>query len=135
MCECAKNPAGPLGQTPPLDRRLRNGIELLLYERFSNEAGFRDKFIRPLLNRLGFHGVSEQHGVHEFGKDFVFSEVHRLGGTKHYAAQVKHEKKINQGRSVDGLLTQIKQAFSTPFKRVSQSENATYPRFTFLTAG
>jgi hypothetical protein len=88
-----------------------------LYEKYKDEAEFRDKFVRPLLNRLGFYGVAEQHGSNEFGKDFVFSELHRLGGMRHYAAQVKHEKKISQGASVDGLLSQIKQAFSKPFKR------------------
>ena len=39
-------------------------------------------------NRLGFYGVAELHGTREFGKDFVFSELHRLGGMRHYAAQV-----------------------------------------------
>jgi hypothetical protein len=28
------------------------------------------------------------HGTQEFGKDFVFSELHRLGGMRRYAAQV-----------------------------------------------
>lgn len=88
-----------------------------LYERFKDEAEFREKFVKPLLNRLGYYGVSEQHGTQEFGKDFVFSELHRLGGMRHYAAQVKHEKRINQGTSVDGLLSQIRQAFANPFKR------------------
>jgi hypothetical protein len=90
---------------------------MLLYEQFQDEAEFREKFVKPLLNRLGFYGVSEQHGTQEFGKDFVFSELHRLGGTRHYAAQVKHEKRIKQGASVDGLLSQVRQAFARPFKR------------------
>jgi len=88
-----------------------------LYERFRDEAQFRDEFVKPLLNRLGFYGVSQQHGTQEFGKDFVFSELHRLGGMRHLAAQVKHEQKIHQGPAVDGLVSQIKQAFSTPFRR------------------
>ena len=88
-----------------------------LYERFKDEAEFREGFVKPLLNRLGYYGVSEQHGTQEFGKDFVFSELHRLGGMRHYVAQVKHEKTINQGTSVDGLLTQVRQAFAKPFKR------------------
>ena len=29
-----------------------------LYERFKDEADFQDKFVKPLLNRLGFYGVS-----------------------------------------------------------------------------
>lgn len=89
----------------------------MLYKRFKNEAEFREKFVKPLLNRLGYYGVSEQHGTQEFGKDFVFSELHRLGGMRHYAAQVKHEGRINQGTSVDGLLSQVRQAFARPFKR------------------
>jgi hypothetical protein len=36
---------------------------------------------------------------------------------RHYAAQVKHEARISQGTSVDGLLSQVRQAFAKPFKR------------------
>jgi hypothetical protein len=90
---------------------------MLPYRRYKDEAEFRENFVRPLLNRLGFHGVAEQHGTQEFGKDFVFSELHRLGGLRHYAAQVKHEERINQGRTVDELLSQVRQAFARPFKR------------------
>jgi hypothetical protein len=89
-----------------------------LYERFKDEAEFREKLVKPLLNRLGYYGVAEQHGTQEFGKDFVFSELHRLGGMRHYAAQVKYEKNINQGSGIDGLLSQVRQAFANPFKRV-----------------
>ena len=53
-----------------------------LYERFNDETEFRENFVKPLLNRLGYYGVSELHGTQEFGKDFVFSELHRLGGMK-----------------------------------------------------
>ena len=88
-----------------------------LYERFKDEAEFQDKFVKPLLNRLGFYGVSHEHGSQEFGKDFVFSELHRLGGMRHYAAQAKHEEKISQGKSVDELLSQVRQAFARPFRR------------------
>jgi hypothetical protein len=49
-----------------------------LYKRSKDEAEFREKFVKLLLNRLGYYGVSEQHGTQEFGKDFVFSELHRL---------------------------------------------------------
>jgi hypothetical protein len=89
----------------------------MLYERFKDEAQFRESFVKPLLNKLGFYGVTEQHGPQEFGKDFVFSELHRLGGMRHYAAQVKHEETIRQGPGVDALLSQIRQAFAKPFTR------------------
>jgi hypothetical protein len=90
---------------------------VLLYKLFKDEAEFRERFVKPLLNRLGFYGVSEQHGSQEFGKDFVFSELHRLAGLKHYAAQVKHEERIHQGKIIDDLLSQVRQAFAKPFKR------------------
>jgi len=86
-----------------------------LYDQYQNEEEFRDRFVRPLLNRLGFFAVALKHGTQEFGKDFVFSELHRFGGVRHYVAQVKHEDKINQGPKVDGLLSQVRQAFSVPF--------------------
>lgn len=102
-------------RSPPL---IQCASTMSLYDKYKNEEAFRDQFVKPFLNRMGFFGVEEQHGAREFGKDFVFSELHRLGGMRHYAAQVKHEEKINQGkRSVDGLLSQIRQAFVMPFKR------------------
>jgi hypothetical protein len=36
---------------------------------------------------------------------------------RNYAAQVKHEQSIGQGRSIDDLLSQVRQAFAKPFKR------------------
>lgn len=94
---------------------------MLLYERFKDEAEFREKFVRPLLNRLGFYNVAMQHGSQEFGKDFVFSEFHRLGGMINYVAQVKHEKTIRQGVSIDALLSQVKQSFSISFKKTDST--------------
>jgi hypothetical protein len=86
-----------------------------LYTSFTNEDDFRERFIRPLLNRLGFLRVANLHGPQEFGKDFVFSEVNRFGLYRHYAAQAKHEQVINQGRKIDDLAAQITQAFTKPF--------------------
>ena len=86
-----------------------------LYEQFNDEASFRTKFVRPLLNKLGFFLVTDYHGRREFGKDFVFSELNRFGGIRHYAAQVKHIQKIGLGQAVEELMTQMNQAFSNPF--------------------
>ncbi len=86
-----------------------------LYEQFSDEASFRTDFVRPLLNKLGFFLVAEYHGRREFGKDFVFSELNRFGGLRHYAAQVKHERTIGLGKAVDDLFTDVNQAFANPF--------------------
>ena len=111
-------------------RLLPRYLRRVPYERFKDEAEFREKFVKPLLNRLGYYGVSEQHGTQEFGKDFVFSELHRLGGMRHYAAQVKPQERIKQGTSVDVLLSQVRQAFTKPFKRAVSLESATFQRYT-----
>jgi hypothetical protein len=78
-----------------------------LYARFQSEDDFRDRFIRPLLNRLGFLRVTSLHGAQEFGKDFVFSEVNQFGLYRHYAAQAKHEGTIHQGTKVRDQATQL----------------------------
>jgi hypothetical protein len=89
-----------------------------LFDRFKSEAEFREQFIKPLLNRLGFYGVAEQHGAPEVGKDFVFSELHRLGGLRHYAAVVKHLDKINQGGdALSDVLRQVGECWTVPFTR------------------
>src|SRR5690242_4730775 len=93
-----------------------------LYDRFKNEDEFREQFIRPLLNRLGFFAVKSLHGTQEFGKDFVFSEVTRLGIVKHYAAQVKHHKSIKSGAIIDTLMSQINQSFANTFTLAESAE-------------
>ena len=98
---------------------------MLLYERFKDEAEFREKFVKPLLGRLGYYGVSSSTAHRSLAKTLSFG-THRLGGMRHYAAQVKHEKRINQGTSVDGLLSQVRQAFAKPFK---PADSPRVPRF------
>ena len=87
----------------------------MLHDRFTSEEQFRDEFIRPFLNRLGFLSVAELHGSQEFGKDFVFAEVDRFGQMRYYGCQAKHERSIRQGAMVDGLLSQIRQMFEISF--------------------
>ena len=90
-------------------------VLMSLYQQFTDEVSFRKNLVEPLLNKLGFFLVTEYHGRREFGKDFVFSELHRFGGMRHYAAQVKHERTIGLGRAADDLLIDINQAFANPF--------------------
>lgn len=90
----------------------------MLFQKYTSESHFREQFVKPLLNRLGFFAVVETHGQREFGKDFVFSEVTPLGIIRHYAAQVKHEESIQQTQhaKLSELAEQIRQAFTVPFK-------------------
>lgn len=88
-----------------------------LFDRFAEtkEEGFREGFIKPLLIRLGFFGISNKHGVNEFGKDYVFSEFDGFGHLRHMVVQAKHVEKINQGKVVDELVTQVRQCFFVPY--------------------
>ena len=91
---------------------------MTLYERFSEskEAGFREEFIKPLLVKMGFVGITNKHGVHELGKDYVFSELDRFGEMRNMAVQAKHKERISQGKEVDDLLSQIRQAFNATYR-------------------
>lgn len=98
------------------DRRMASR----LFERFnvdkrSGEAHFREEFVKPFLWRLGFQGVETKHGPAELGKDFVFSEHHKLAGIRYYAAQCKHVKAVRQAQDVSDILRQIQEAFDNPF--------------------
>jgi hypothetical protein len=86
-----------------------------LYERYKDEAEFRDEFIKPLLVRLGFVGISQEHGVAEFGKDFVFSELDAFGKLRNMVVQAKHKEKIDQGQIIDDLVRQIEESFHVAY--------------------
>ena len=103
---------------------LRCMVSAMLYERFSDEAAFRQDFVRPLLTRLGYFGIAELHGTQEFGKDFVFSEQTPFGFPRHYAAVVKHEKSIGQGAhgSISEIMRQVSEAFAVQFRLPDHEE-------------
>lgn len=105
-----------------------------LYGQFSDEALFREKFVKPLLNKLGFFLVTDYHGRREFGKDFVFLELHRFG-LRHCGAQVKNERTIGLGRAVDDLLTDIEQAFANPFTLPDYHEESHISEFYIFNSG
>ena len=69
----------------------------MLYSAYDSENAFRTAFVVPLLTRLGFLGVTDLHGVLEFGKDVVCTEITRFGTIRHIAAVLKHKDNITQG--------------------------------------
>lgn len=89
----------------------------MIYDKYKSESDFRTAFVRPLLTRLGFVSVAELHGQHEYGKDFVFSELTPFGFLRNYAAVVKHRKSITQTSRLvcSEILAQVQQAFSITF--------------------
>jgi len=94
-----------------------------LFEQYKSEAEFREKYISPLLTRLGFQQVALTHGQQEFGKDLVFAESHLLAGIRYSATQVKHLKVVTQ-QDAPNLLRQIQEAFNAPFKVLGSHRDA-----------
>jgi len=87
---------------------------MALYGKYSDEKNFRDNFVKPLLNKLGFFLVTDYHGRREFGKDFVFLEMHRFG-VRHCGAQIKNMKIIKLDATINDLVADVEQAFANPF--------------------
>lgn len=81
---------------------------------FVNEDEFTQKFLIPLLQRLGFSLVVNYHGHSEFGKDLIFAELDRFGHIRYHGLQAKYESSISLNE-VEDLIRDCKQAFSNPF--------------------
>lgn len=67
----------------------------LKYEGEIREDQFIQKFLIPLLQRLGYQVVN-YHGQREFGKDLVFSEVDRFSNVVYHGLQAKYEASLAQ---------------------------------------
>jgi hypothetical protein len=83
-----------------------------LFEQFAESQvdGFREEFLKPLLARMGFCGISNRHGAKEFGRDYVFSEFGAFGQCRHLLALADHVPRIEQPAQ-ERLLTRLRQCF------------------------
>jgi len=84
-------------------------------KQFANEDDFIQRFLVPLLKRLGFGLVTNYHGNTEFGKDLVFGEIDRFGNIRYHGLQAKYEASIGLEGS-QTLISDCHQAFANPFK-------------------
>jgi hypothetical protein len=87
----------------------------LNYSGPNKEFQFRDVFIMPLLIRLGFGVVANNHGQREFGRDVVFGDVDRFGHVVYYGMQIKYESSISLSGS-HSIAQDAEQATNNPFK-------------------
>lgn len=87
----------------------------LVYDGKNKEFQFRDKFVMPLLLRLGFGIVLNYHGPREFGRDVVFGDIDRFGHVVYYGMQIKYEASISLSGS-HSLIQDTEEATNTPFK-------------------
>ena len=101
---------------------------------YANELTFTEKFIFPLLQRLGFSVVVNYHGQREFGKDLVFGEVDRFGHVVYHGMQVKYEDSISQN-AIQDLIRDAEQAFNNPFQHPSKGDTARISAFYGVNGG
>src|SRR5947208_1568790 len=82
--------------------------------KYTNEEDFIQRFLIPLLQRLGFSLVVNYHGHSEFGKDLIFGEIDRFGHVRYHGLQAKYEQSISLNE-VETLIKDARQAFANPF--------------------
>ena len=81
---------------------------------YKNEDEFIQKFLIPMLNRLGF-SVVNYHGPQEHGKDLILAEIDRFGHVRYHAMQAKYQPSLSVSDS-HGLIEDCKEAFTNPFR-------------------
>jgi hypothetical protein len=99
-----------------------------------NEEAFRNAFLMPLLQRLGFSIVINYHGSREFGRDVVFGDLDRFGHITFFGMQAKHEPSISLAASHD-LVRDAREAFNHPFRHPQTGAEHHISGFYVATAG
>jgi hypothetical protein len=102
---------------------------------YADEADFIQRFLFPLLQRLGFTTVAHYHGAGELGKDLVFAEVDRFGMVRYHALQAKFEASIGLNEMRVQLVEDCHQAFSGPFRHPQTGQDARISSFYGVNAG
>lgn len=84
-----------------------------------NEPIFTKEVVLPLLKNLGFKQVKYNHGVKEFGKDVIFSNINKFNQKEYFAVQVKAGDVSGSVRGdIDELINQIDDAFKVPLQLI-----------------
>jgi hypothetical protein len=99
-----------------------------------NESDFTEKFVFPLLHRLGFSVVVNYHGAREFGKDIIFGYVDAFGHVRYDAIQVKFVPLIGLNE-VQGVVDDCIQAFTNPFRHPQTGTEECISSFYALNGG
>src|SRR6185312_12088211 len=81
---------------------------------YANEDDFIQRFIIPLLHRLGFSMTVNYHGTREFGRDLIFAEFDRFGHVRYHGLQAKYVASIGVNDAQE-LITDCNLAFTHPF--------------------
>jgi hypothetical protein len=80
----------------------------------SDENDFVQRFLVPLLGRLGFGIVVNHHGQSEAGMDLIVGEIDRFAHVRYHGIQAKFENSISKSAS-HGLVQDATEAFAAEF--------------------
>ena len=123
----------------PIEVNMAVCPEFTIYEKEPGlkEDTFVQKFLIPLLSRLGFSIVVNYHGRREFGRDIIFGEIDRFGHVRYHGLQAKFEGSISLGAisSEGGLVDDCKQAFTSKFVHPHTGASARISSFYAVNAG
>lgn len=101
---------------------------------FGGEIDFTDKFLIPLLNRLGFTIVVNFHGKREFGKDLIFGEIDRFSHIRYHGLQSKYLPSIGK-KAVHELIQDCDESFAKDFKHPQTGHKHKISTFYAVNAG
>lgn len=85
--------------------------ELAIY---ASENDFVQRFLVPLLGRLGFGVVANHHGKSEAGMDLIIGEIDRFAHVRYHGIQAKFEGSIGKA-AAHGLVQDGVEALAAPF--------------------
>ena len=81
---------------------------------YSNENDFVQRFLVPLLGRLGLGIVINNHGKSEAGMDLIVGEIDRFAHVRYHGIQAKFEASISKS-DCHGLVQDATEAFAAEF--------------------
>lgn len=101
---------------------------------YTSEDDFVQRFLIPLLFRLGYSVVANYHGKKEYGKDLVFGEIDRFGHVVYYGLQAKYEDSIPLSW-VTAVKDDVDAAFANEFVHPHTNKRELITRFYYVNAG
>jgi len=104
------------------------------FRAYRTEAAFTQRFLHPLLRKLGFSVVLDYHGHEELGKDLVFAEIDRFGLVRYHAMQVRMSAVVGLN-AMKHLVDTARMAFANPFVHPHTGQTETISGFYVAIAG
>jgi len=102
----------------------------------NDESEFRDRYLKKLLELLGYDVVKLEHGPFEFGKDIIFAETTRFGVKRYYALQAKKGDLSGDAKNdMDIVMNQLEDAFAVPFRESQTLEHKFISGFVIAISG